>query len=66
MKPVTITRRKKYEAIQAIKDLEARGYVVVYPLTERRSSMEQRGTYNHTKAGIHPNTLQNQAAGLQS
>ncbi|KYC92234.1 hypothetical protein B4102_3775 [Heyndrickxia sporothermodurans] len=33
-RPVTITRRKRHEAEQAIKDLEARGFEIIYPLTE--------------------------------
>jgi hypothetical protein len=34
MQPVVIHRRRKEEAEQAIKDLEARGYKVIFPLTE--------------------------------
>lgn len=34
VRPVTIRRRKKHEAEQAIKDLQARGYEIVHPLTE--------------------------------
>lgn len=33
MKPVVIHRQRKYEAEQAIRDLEKRGYMVVFPLT---------------------------------
>ncbi|WML38684.1 hypothetical protein RCG19_15965 [Neobacillus sp. OS1-2] len=32
--PIIIRRQRKYEAEQAIKDLEARGFILVYPLTE--------------------------------
>ncbi|MEH7157515.1 hypothetical protein [Neobacillus drentensis] len=35
--PVVIRRQRKYEAEQAIKDLEDRGFVLIYPLTEFRS-----------------------------
>lgn len=35
MIPVTIRRRRKYEAEQAIADLEKRGFVISYPLTEK-------------------------------
>ncbi|MBT2735163.1 hypothetical protein [Bacillus sp. ISL-7] len=35
--PVTIHRQRKHEAEQAIKDLEERGFVLIYPLTELKS-----------------------------
>jgi hypothetical protein len=34
MQPVTIHRQHKHEAEQAIKDLEARGFEIIFPLTE--------------------------------
>lgn len=34
LRPVVIHRRKKHEAEQAIKDLLARGYIIITPLTE--------------------------------
>ena len=34
LRDIPITRRTEKEALQAIKDLEARGFVVVFPLTE--------------------------------
>lgn len=34
MLPVVIRRQRKYEAEQAIRDLEARGFEVIFPLTE--------------------------------
>ena len=37
MRPVTIRRRYKHEAEQAIKDLQARGYEIVHPLTQLHS-----------------------------
>lgn len=37
MRPVTIHRQKKHEAEQAIKDLEARGFKVIFPLKEIHS-----------------------------
>lgn len=33
MKPVNIRRQRKHEAEQAIRDLEKRGYEIVFPLT---------------------------------
>ncbi|MEK5173209.1 hypothetical protein NST63_08450 [Heyndrickxia sp. FSL W8-0496] len=38
MRPVVIRRRRKHEAEQAISDLEARGFEIIYPLTEISSS----------------------------
>jgi hypothetical protein len=35
--PVVVRRQRKYEAEQAIKDLEDRGFVLIYPLTELKS-----------------------------
>jgi hypothetical protein len=35
MIPVTIRRRRKEEALQAISDLEKRGFQISYPLTEK-------------------------------
>ena len=34
MRPITIRRQRKHEAEQAIKDLEDRGFEIVFPLTE--------------------------------
>ncbi|MEH7392429.1 hypothetical protein [Bacillus sp. JJ1474] len=48
MFPVTIRRQRKYEAEQAIKDLEARGFEVIYPLTElsRDGKLFDRDSFN--------------------
>ncbi|MEH7521983.1 hypothetical protein V7149_01670 [Bacillus sp. JJ1503] len=48
MFPVTIRRQRKYEAEQAIKDLEARGFKVIYPLTEhsREGKLFDRDSFN--------------------
>ncbi|MCV9884719.1 hypothetical protein [Metabacillus halosaccharovorans] len=48
MKPVIIKRRKKHEAEQAIRDLEARGYEIEFPLTEFSSDgkLFDRDSYN--------------------
>lgn len=48
MKPVVIRRQRKHEAEQAIKDLEERGFVVVYPLTEiaGEGKLFDRDSYN--------------------
>jgi len=48
MKPVVIRRQRKHEAEQAIKDLEARGYVIEFPLTEFASDGKifDRDSYN--------------------
>lgn len=47
---VNITRRYKHEAIQAIIDLENRGYEVVSPLTEISSEGKvfDKDTYNRS------------------
>jgi len=34
MRPVIIRRQHEHEAIQAIKDLEKKGFEVIFPLTE--------------------------------
>jgi hypothetical protein len=41
MRPIWITRRHKHEAEQAIKDLEKRGFKVIYPLTEITNNGKQ-------------------------
>jgi hypothetical protein len=48
MRPIVIRRQREYEAIQAIKDLEERGYEVVYPLTEMKRDGKQftRDSFN--------------------
>lgn len=48
MNPVVIKRQRKHEAEQAIKDLEARGYEVSFPLTEfsRDGKLFDRDSYN--------------------
>ncbi|MCM3411481.1 hypothetical protein [Metabacillus litoralis] len=48
MKPVVIRRQRKAEAEQAIKDLEERGYEVIFPLTEFASDgkLFDRDSYN--------------------
>ncbi|MGG0718713.1 hypothetical protein ABE096_14115 [Robertmurraya massiliosenegalensis] len=48
MKPITIRRTRKYEAEQAIDDLVARGFEVVFPLTEfsRDGKIFDRDAYN--------------------
>ncbi|PLR93215.1 hypothetical protein [Bacillus sp. T33-2] len=48
MKPVIIHRQHKHEAEQAIKDLEKRGFVVTFPLTEfsRDGKIFDRDSYN--------------------
>lgn len=48
MKPVVIRRQRKHEAEQAIKDLEKRGYVIDFPLTEFASDGKtfDRDSYN--------------------
>ncbi len=35
MNPIIIRRRKKHEAEQAVKDLEERGFTLVFPITEQ-------------------------------
>lgn len=49
MQDVLITRKHRHEALQAISDLEERGYSVVYPLTEKTSNMTRLGTYNYRR-----------------
>lgn len=48
MLPVTIKRQRKHEAEQAIKDLEARGFKLIYPLTEhsRDGKIFDRDSFN--------------------
>jgi hypothetical protein len=48
MFPVTIHRQRKHEAEQAIRDLEARGFEVIYPLTEysRDGKLFDRDSFN--------------------
>jgi hypothetical protein len=48
LKPITITRQRKHEAEQAISDLVARGFEVVFPLTEisREGKVFDRDSYN--------------------
>lgn len=48
MKPVVIRRQRKHEAEQAIKDLEARGYEIEFPLTEFSTDgkLFDRDSYN--------------------
>jgi hypothetical protein len=46
----TIHRRTKEEAEKAISDLLKRGWHITYDLTEKRSSIATRGSYNHTKS----------------
>lgn len=36
-----VSRARKSEAEQAIRDLEARGYIVTFPLTEERKNGKQ-------------------------
>jgi hypothetical protein len=37
MRPIVIHRQRKYEAEQAISDLEKRGFEVIFPLTELKN-----------------------------
>ena len=48
MLPVVIRRQRKHEAEQAIKDLEARGFELIYPLTElsREGKLFDRDSFN--------------------
>lgn len=48
MRDIVIRRQREHEAIQAIKDLEDRGYEVIYPLTELKRDGKQftRDSYN--------------------
>jgi hypothetical protein len=48
MRPIIIRRQYEHEAIQAIKDLEDRGFEVVYPLTEIKKDGKQftRDSFN--------------------
>jgi hypothetical protein len=49
MKDIPIHRRTKKEAEQAISDLEARGFIVTFPLTEIKSFSETRGKYDYQR-----------------
>lgn len=48
MRPIVIRRQYEHEAIQAIKDLEERGFAVVFPLTEIKRDGKQftRDSFN--------------------
>lgn len=48
MRPVIITRQREHEAQQAINDLVARGFEIVFPLTEFSSDGKvfDRDPYN--------------------
>lgn len=48
MKPIIICRQRKHEAEQAISDLVARGFEVVFPLTEisRDGKIFDRDSFN--------------------
>lgn len=48
MNPVIIRRQRKHEAEQAIRDLENKGFEVIYPLTEISSEgkLFDRDQYN--------------------
>lgn len=45
MQDVTIRRQFKHEAVQAISDLEKRGFRIIYPLTELKRD-DKRFTRN--------------------
>jgi hypothetical protein len=49
MQDVLITRKRKHEALQAISDLEKRGFYIIYPLTEKTANMTRLGDYNYRK-----------------
>jgi hypothetical protein len=50
MLETTITRKHKHEAERAIKDLEERGFIITYPLTEKSANMTTRGSYNYRRS----------------
>jgi hypothetical protein len=50
MKDTEIHRRTKKEALQAIKDLIERDFIITYPLTEIKSTSIGRGEYNYHKS----------------
>jgi hypothetical protein len=49
MQEVLITRKRKHEALQAISDLEKRGFHIIYPLTEKTANMTSLGSYNYRR-----------------
>ena len=49
MQPVVIHRQQKHEAEQAIKDLEARGYEVIFPLTELKNDGKRFKTDSYNR-----------------
>ena len=57
MMPVTIRRKRKYEAEQAIKDLEARGFRVVFELTEFTRDGKQFATDSYKRQIFQNNTF---------
>lgn len=55
MRPIMIHRKRKHEAEQAVKDLEARGYKLVHPITPIQNGQrmfnrdkDNRYQYSHT------------------
>lgn len=49
MQPVTIHRQRKEEAEQAIRDLEARGFEIIFPLTELSSDGKRFKTDSYNR-----------------
>lgn len=57
MNDTIIRRQRKYEAVQAIKDLEDRGYKIVFPLTELTKEGKQFKTDYHNRRIFQNNTF---------
>jgi hypothetical protein len=47
---ITIRRKKKVEAVRAMTDLMFKGWSIDYPLTEIKTSLTERGSYNYQKS----------------
>jgi hypothetical protein len=46
---ITIHRRHKHEAEMAVNDLMKRGYILSYPLTEKKANNTSLSGYNYRK-----------------
>ncbi|MDF2789240.1 MAG: hypothetical protein K0S80_2338 [Neobacillus sp.] len=57
MRPVVIHRQRKHEAEQAITDLEARGFELVYPLTELSNDGKRYKTDSYNRKIFVENTF---------
>lgn len=46
---ITICRKRKVEAVRAMTELLQRGWEISHPLTEIKTSITERGSFNYRK-----------------